>query len=108
MQKKRVLYVSQEIVPYTGETTMGDVASLLPQKTQEIAKRNASFAIKISTHLCRNIGIFNVTQLSGRGFTVYFPVTVANAFPTPTLALVDFRSPFLTSPPSQEAMREKM
>jgi hypothetical protein len=32
MKKKRVLYVSQEINPYTGETTMGSVANLLPQK----------------------------------------------------------------------------
>jgi hypothetical protein len=32
MDKKRVLYVSQEINPYTGETSMGGVANLLPQK----------------------------------------------------------------------------
>ena len=26
MQKKRVLYVSQEIAPYTGETKMGEIS----------------------------------------------------------------------------------
>ena len=49
MQKKRVLYVSQEIVPYTGETTMGDVASLLPQKTQESGKDIRMFLPRFGT-----------------------------------------------------------
>ena len=50
--KKRVLYVSQEITPYTGETEMGDVASLLPQRTQE----SGSFLQKIS-QICQLIDL---------------------------------------------------
>ena len=38
MNKKRVLYVSQEINPYTGETSMGEISNLLPQKIQESGK----------------------------------------------------------------------
>ena len=40
MDKKRVLYVSQEINPYTGETVMGDVANLLSQKTEKIGVKS--------------------------------------------------------------------
>ena len=45
--KKRVLYVSQEINPYTGETIMGSVSNLLPQKTQENGKDIRIFFTKI-------------------------------------------------------------
>ena len=38
MAKKRILYISQEITPYTGETAMGEIASSLPQKMQENGK----------------------------------------------------------------------
>ena len=49
MDKKRVLYVSQEITPYTGETEMGSIASFLPQKTQESGKDIRMFLPRFGT-----------------------------------------------------------
>jgi len=70
MRKKRVLYVSQEIVPYTGETTMGEVASLLPQKTQENGKDIRMFLPKFGTINERRHQLHEVIRLSGMNLII--------------------------------------
>ena len=70
MGKKRVLYVSQEIVPYTGETTMGEVASLLPQKTQERGKDIRMFLPKFGTINERRHQLHEVIRLSGMNLII--------------------------------------
>ena len=71
MGKKRVLYVSQEIVQYTGETTMGEVASLLPQKTQESGKDIRMFLPKFGTINERRHQLHEVIRLSGMNLIIY-------------------------------------
>ncbi len=70
MGKKRVLYVSQEIVPYTGETTMGEVASLLPQKTQEKGKDIRMFLPKFGVINERRHQLHEVIRLSGMNLII--------------------------------------
>ena len=70
MRKKRVLYVSQEIRPYTGETTMGEVASLLPQKTQENGKDIRMFLPKFGTINERRHQLHEVIRLSGMNLII--------------------------------------
>jgi len=70
MRKRRVLYVSQEIVPYTGETTMGEVASLLPQKTQESGKDIRMFLPKFGSISERKHQLHEVIRLSGMNLII--------------------------------------
>ena len=70
MGKRRVLYVSQEIVPYTGETTMGEVASLLPQKTQESGKDIRLFLPRFCTINERRHQLHEVIRLSGMNLII--------------------------------------
>jgi len=70
MQKKRVLYVSQEITPYTGETKMGDVSSLLPQKTQESGKDIRMFLPRFGTINERRHQLHEVIRLSGMNLII--------------------------------------
>ena len=70
MRKKRVLYVSQEIKPYTGETKMGEVASLLPQKTQENGKDIRLFLPKFGTINERRHQLHEVIRLSGMNLII--------------------------------------
>ena len=68
--KKRVLYVSQEITPYTGETEMGDVASLLPQRTQESGKDIRIFLPRFGTINERRHQLHEVIRLSGMNLII--------------------------------------
>jgi len=70
MRKKRVLYVSQEIIPYTGETTMGEVASSLPQKTQENGKDIRMFLPKFGSINERKHQLHEVIRLSGMNLII--------------------------------------
>ena len=70
MRKKRVLYVSQEITPYTGETTMGEVASLLPQRTQESGKDIRMFLPKFGAINERRHQLHEVIRLSGMNLII--------------------------------------
>jgi len=70
MRKKRVLYVSQEITPYTGETTMGEVASLLPQRTQERGKDIRMFLPKFGVINERRHQLHEVIRLSGMNLII--------------------------------------
>ena len=70
MQKKRVLYVSQEIAPYTGETKMGEISSLLPQKTQESGKDIRMFLPRFGTINERRHQLHEVIRLSGMNLII--------------------------------------
>ena len=70
MEKKRVLYVSQEINPYTGETTMGGVSNLLPQKTQESGKDIRIFLPRFGTINERRHQLHEVIRLSGMNLII--------------------------------------
>ena len=70
MKKKRVLYVSQEINPYTGETIMGDVGNLLPQKTQESGKDIRIFLPRFGVINERRHQLHEVIRLSGMNLII--------------------------------------
>tara|TARA_B100001758_G_C18349928_1_gene579256 strand:+ start:466 stop:1302 length:837 start_codon:yes stop_codon:yes gene_type:complete len=70
MGKSRVLYVSQEIVPYTGETKMGEVASLLPQRTQERGKDIRMFLPRFGIINERRHQLHEVIRLSGMNLII--------------------------------------
>ncbi len=70
MSKKRVLYVSQEISPYTGDTIMGEVASILPQKIQEGGKDIRMFLPRFGTINERRHQLHEVIRLSGMNLII--------------------------------------
>jgi len=70
MGKKRVLYISQEIAPYTGETKMGEVGALLPQKTQESGKDIRMFLPKFGNINERRHQLHEVIRLSGMNLII--------------------------------------
>ena len=70
MKKKRVLYVSQEINPYTGETIMGDIGNVLPQKTQESGKDIRIFLPRFGTINERRHQLHEVIRLSGMNLII--------------------------------------
>ena len=65
MDKQKILYVSQEISPYTGETKMGEIASILPQKTQESGNDIRMFLPRFGTINERRHQLHEVIRLSG-------------------------------------------
>ena len=70
MGKSRVLYVSQEIDPYTGETKMGEVASLLPQRTQENGNDIRMFLPRFGIINERRHQLHEVIRLSGMNLII--------------------------------------
>ena len=68
--KKRILYVSQEIIPYTGETKMGEVGSMLSQKTQETGKDIRMFLPRFGTINQRRHQLHEVIRLSGMNLII--------------------------------------
>ncbi len=70
MDKKRVLYVSQEINPYTGETAMGEISNVLPQKTQENGKDIRIFLPRFGTINERRHQLHEVIRLSGMNLII--------------------------------------
>ena len=70
MTKKRVLYVSQEIAPYTGDTVMGEIASVLPQKTQEKGKDIRMFLPRFGIINERRHQLHEVIRLSGMNLII--------------------------------------
>jgi starch synthase len=69
-KKKRILYVSQEIIPYTGETRMGEVASMLSQKTQEEGRDIRMFLPRFGTINQRRHQLHEVIRLSGMNLII--------------------------------------
>ena len=70
MDKKRVLYVSQEIFPYTKETKMGTMGSSLPQITQESGKDIRIFLPRFGTVNERRHQLHEVIRLSGMNLII--------------------------------------
>ncbi len=70
MNKKRVLYVSQEINPYTGETEMGEISSVLPQKIQEAGRDIRMFLPRFGTINQRRHQLHEVIRLSGMNLII--------------------------------------
>ena len=70
MDKKRVLYVSQEINPYTGETAMGEVSNLLPQKIQESGRDIRIFLPRFGIINERRHQLHEVIRLSGMNLII--------------------------------------
>ena len=70
MDKKRVLYVSQEIFPYTNETKMGVMGSALPQITQESGKDIRIFLPRFGTVNERRHQLHEVIRLSGMNLII--------------------------------------
>ena len=64
------MFVSQEIAPYTGETIMGNVASLLPQKTQESGKDIRMFLPRFGIINERRHQLHEVIRLSGMNLII--------------------------------------
>ena len=70
MDKHKILYVSQEISPYTGETKMGEIASILPQKTQERGDDIRMFLPRFGTINERRHQLHEVIRLSGMNLII--------------------------------------
>ncbi len=68
--KKRVLYVCQEISPYTGDTKMGNLAGILPQKIQESGKDIRMFLPRFGTINERRHQLHEVIRLSGMNLII--------------------------------------
>ena len=70
MGKKKVLYVSQEIFPYTSETRMSLSGAQLPQKTQENGNDIRIFLPKYGTINERRHQLHEVIRLSGMNLII--------------------------------------
>jgi len=70
MENKKILYVSQEIIPYTGETKMGEVASLVPQNVQENGADIRMFLPRFGTINERRHQLHEVIRLSGMNLII--------------------------------------
>ncbi len=70
MEKKRILYVSQEISPYTGETAMGEISSVLPQHMQEQGTDIRMFLPRFGTINERRHQLHEVIRLSGMNLII--------------------------------------
>lgn len=70
MDKKRVLYVNQEIMPYLEETPMSTIGRKLPQKTQESGKEIRTFMPRYGLINERRNQLHEVIRLSGMNLII--------------------------------------
>ncbi len=70
MEKKRVLYVMQEITPYLPETPMSKIGRYLPQKTQESGKEIRTFMPRFGLINERRNQLHEVIRLSGMNLII--------------------------------------
>ncbi|HDO27550.1 MAG TPA: glycogen synthase [Bacteroidetes bacterium] len=70
MEKKRVLYVNQEIMPYLEETPMGSIGRILPQKVQESGKEIRTFMPRYGLINERRNQLHEVIRLSGMNLII--------------------------------------
>ncbi|MCF6171457.1 MAG: glycogen/starch synthase [Bacteroidales bacterium] len=70
MEKKRVLYVNQEIMPYLPETPMSKIGRYLPQKTQERNKEIRTFMPRYGVINERRNQLHEVIRLSGMNLII--------------------------------------
>ncbi len=70
MEKKRVLFVNQEITPYLPETPMSEIGRNLPQKTQESNKEIRTFMPRYGLVNERRNQLHEVIRLSGMNLII--------------------------------------
>jgi len=70
MEKPKVLFVQQEITPYTKETPMGLIGRHLPQGTQERGKEIRTFTPKFGNINERRNQLHEVIRLSGMNIVI--------------------------------------
>ncbi|MBU2651360.1 MAG: glycogen/starch synthase [Bacteroidetes bacterium] len=70
MEKVRVLYISQEIVPYLDETPMGKISRHLPQGIQERGKEIRTFMPRYGNINERRNQLHEVIRLSGMNLII--------------------------------------
>jgi len=70
MNKKRVLFVNQEITPYLPETPMSKIGRFLPQKTQEKGKEIRTFMPRYGVINERRNQLHEVIRLSGMNLII--------------------------------------
>ena len=70
MEKKKILYVSQEICPYMNESAMGILGSALPQLMQESGKDIRIFLPRFGTVNERRHQLHEVIRLSGMNLII--------------------------------------
>lgn len=70
MEKKRVLYVNQEITPYLPETDISKIGRYLPQKTQESSKEIRTFMPRYGLVNERRNQLHEVIRLSGMNLII--------------------------------------
>lgn len=70
MEKKRILYVAQEITPYLPETSMSKIGRYLPQKIQEKGKEIRVFMPRYGLVNERRNQLHEVIRLSGMNLII--------------------------------------
>ena len=70
MEKKRILYVMQEIMPYLPESPMSKIGRFLPQKTQESRKEIRTFMPRFGLINERRNQLHEVIRLSGMNLII--------------------------------------
>ena len=70
MNKKRVLFVNQEITPYLPETPMSNIGRFLPQKIQEKGKEIRTFMPRYGLINERRNQLHEVIRLSGMNLII--------------------------------------
>ncbi len=70
MEKKRVLYVNQEIMPYLPETHISKIGRFLPQRTQESGKEIRTFMPRYGLVNERRNQLHEVIRLSGMNLII--------------------------------------
>ncbi len=70
MEKKRVLYVNQEITPYLPESYISKIGRYLPQKTQESGKEIRTFMPRYGLVNERRNQLHEVIRLSGMNLII--------------------------------------
>jgi len=70
MEKKKVLYISQEICPYMNPSNMGDLCGALPQLMQESGKDIRIFLPRFGTVNERRHQLHEVIRLSGMNLII--------------------------------------
>ncbi len=70
MEKKRILYISQEITPYLPESEMSEIARYLPQGVQERGREIRTFMPRYGNVNERRNQLHEVIRLSGMNLVI--------------------------------------
>ena len=70
MEKKKILYISQEITPYLPETEMSEISRYLPQGVQEKGREIRTFMPRYGSVNERRNQLHEVIRLSGMNLVI--------------------------------------